>query len=93
MSSLQECLEHADELAQKVVNTWGINFSAGNAKYLSADFQVLFEKTCLYRDAKQLADNHRKFNALSEPEAERETATREAFCKEYKDFSEKKANE
>jgi hypothetical protein len=93
MSSLQECLEQTDELAQDVVNAWGINFSAGNAKYFSTDFRVLFEKTCLYRDAKQLADNHRKFNALSEPEAERETATREAFCKEYKDFSEKKANE
>jgi hypothetical protein len=87
--SLRKCIEHADELAQEVVNAWGGNVSAGNAARLSPDFKALFEKTCRYRDAKQLADNHRQFNALSEKDAAEEIAARQEFAEAYRDFSDK----
>ncbi|MFY9531697.1 MAG: hypothetical protein WBC04_16305 [Candidatus Acidiferrales bacterium] len=50
-----EELENADEKAQDVVNFWGATVSEGNAADLSADFKALFDKTCLYRDAKRIA--------------------------------------
>jgi hypothetical protein len=89
MPSLEKCLEHADELAQEVVNAWGIQVDAGNAAHLTPDFKVLFEATCRYRNAKQLADNHREFNFLSEREAAEEIAAREAFATAYRDFADK----
>ncbi len=88
-SSLEKYLEHADELAQDVVNAWGSNVSAGNASKLTPDFKALFETACRYRTAKQIADNHREFGMLSEQWAAREKEAREAFARAYKDFREK----
>jgi hypothetical protein len=42
-SSLEDYIEHADDLAQEVVNAWGINARAGNAATLTRDFKALFE--------------------------------------------------
>ncbi len=89
MLTLQLCLERADYLAQGVVNAWGVNVSGGNGRLLSADFRQLFDKTCLYREAKQTADNRREFNVLSEAEAANERTTREDFCRAYLDFEQK----
>lgn len=86
---LEKYLEHADELAQEVVNAWGVNVTAGNAAYLTADFMALFDKTCLYRDAKKVADNHREFNMLTERDAVEEKARRQAFVEAYSTFYEK----
>jgi hypothetical protein len=89
MPSLEECIERADQLAQDVVNAWGSNVSAGNAAMLTTDFKALFEVTCRYRTAKEIADNRRQFNHLNEREAAEEVSARETFARAYKDFSDK----
>lgn len=81
---LEDYIEHADDLAQEVVNAWGINVSAGNAAYLTAPFKDLLETACQYQTAKRIADNHREFNFLTEKEAANEKATRNAFAEVYK---------
>ena len=95
MPPLEEYLRNADRLAQVVVNAWGKN-TVGNAYPLAAQsitpqFKELFDKACLYRIARKLADNHRKFNVLSEQEATEEMAIRLAFAEAYKAFYEKRA--
>jgi hypothetical protein len=87
--TLKQNFSHVDELAQEVVNAWGINVTAGNGAYLTADFRVVFDKCCAYRDAKKTADNHRKFNMLSEREAAEEESARQAFWETYGAYSEK----
>jgi len=91
--SLEDYIKHADELAQEIVNAWGINVSAGNAATLTTEFKALFEITCQYRTAKETADNHREFNFLSEQDATKEKETRESFAKAYKCYWEKYAPE
>ena len=89
MPPLEEYLKNADRLAQEVVNTWGINVQMGNA--MSAKFKALLEKACLYRSVRRLADNHRKFDVMSEAEEAEELAVRRAFAEAYKAFYEKHA--
>jgi hypothetical protein len=89
MPPLEEYLKNADSLAQEVVNAWGINVQMGNA--MSAEFKALLEKACLYRSVRRLADNHRKFDVISEQEAVEEMAQRHAFAEAYKAFYEKHA--
>ncbi len=86
MRTIEFYLEHADELAQDVVNAWGVNVDAGNAKLLTEEFKALFELTCRYRAARETADNRRQFNLLGELEAASERKTREAFVRAYMDF-------
>jgi hypothetical protein len=92
--SLADCIEHADDLAQQVVNKWGA--SGGDAAPLSTEFRVLFEKACRYRSAKERVECHRGFNVVTEGKrkqlAAEEAATRKAFAKSYKDFCEKDAH-
>jgi len=89
MPPLEEYLKNADRLAQEVVNGWGINVQMGNA--LSPEFKALVDKASLYRIARRLADNHRKFDVMSEQEAVEEMAQRHAFAEAYKAFYEKHA--
>ena len=89
MTPLEECLEHADELADEFVATWARFKSAGHSP--DADFEAVYEKARLYRIAKSVADDRREYSRLSEAEAAEETATREAFCRARKDFLEKQA--
>lgn len=91
MPTLEEYLRNADSLAQEVVNAWGLNVEAGNASLLTEQFKVLLDKACLYRNAKNLADNHRKFNILSQQEEVEVKTTRQKFAVAYKAFYEKKA--
>ena len=59
-----EYLRAADRLAQEVVNAWEANVSARNTALLTPQFKALFETARRYRDAKNLANNHRKHNVL-----------------------------
>jgi hypothetical protein len=52
MPPIGYCTEHADELAQEVVNAWAANMQAGNADSLTDDFKALFDKACRYREAR-----------------------------------------
>jgi hypothetical protein len=80
-------MEHADELAQEVVNAWAANMQADNAGSLTDDFKALFDKACRYRHAK--GDNQRQSNMLREPDRAEEEAKRRAFAEAYKAFDEK----
>ena len=91
--SLEYCIEHADDLAQQVVNKWGA--SGGDAAPLPADFKALFEKACRYRSAKEMVESQRGSNVVTEVKREQlaaeEEATRKAFAKSYQDFCEKES--
>lgn len=89
MPSIEEYLRHADELAQEVVNGWGVNMRAGNAAFLTDEFKAVLDKACRYRNARTAADNHRQVNMLSERDAAEETATRQEFAEAYKTFWER----
>ena len=89
MPPLVEYLKDADRLAQEVVNSWGTNVQMGSA--MAPEFKALVDQACLYRTARRLADNHRKFDVMSEQEAVEEMAQRHAFAEAYKAFYEKKA--
>ncbi len=91
MPPLEEYLEHADDLAQAVVEAWGMKVQAGNAPLLTTQFKVLVDKACLYKNARRLADNHRQYNVLSEQDESEEKATREAFAPAYKAYYERHA--
>jgi hypothetical protein len=89
MPPLEKYLKDADRLAQEVVNAWGINVQMGNA--MTPQFKELLDKACLYRTARRLADNRRKFDVMSEQEATQEMALRYAFAEAYRAFFEKHA--
>ena len=89
MPPLEEYLKDADKLAQKVVNAWGINVQAGIVP--TPEFRALLDKAYLYRTARRLADDHRKFDVMSEQEEAEEMAKRRKFAEAYKAFYEKHA--
>ena len=66
-----------------MVDAWGAVMQAGNGKALSADFKALFEKACAYRTAKEVADNHRDNDRLTEEDATREQTTKKEFLDAY----------
>ena len=68
MNSLEDYLRAADRLAQQVVNDWEANVRSGNTALLTLQFKALFAKARRYRDAKNLANNHRKHDVLEERE-------------------------
>ena len=84
MTPLEKYVEAADILAQDVVNAWGVNMQAGNGDLLSPEFKVLLDTACQYRTMKNIADNHRRFNALSEQTAAEEQEARLGFAETYK---------
>jgi hypothetical protein len=89
--TLGENFEHADALAQDVVNVWGANVTAGNGAYLSADFKSLFDKCCVYRDARKIADIRRKFNMLTEAEAAEENSAGRSFLEAHSTFFQRRS--
>jgi hypothetical protein len=90
MAPLETYLAHAEQLAQEVVNAWGTNVEPGNASFLADDFMDLFHKACDYRDAKEIAQNHREFHVLTEKEEEAEKASLNLFAETYKAYWEKR---
>ena len=91
MPPLEEYLEHADELAQNVVDAWALNTEAGNSSFLTEQSKELFDKAYRYRLAKRLVDNHREHNMLSDADVAEEKAARQAFAEGYKALHEKHA--
>jgi hypothetical protein len=89
MPPIEEYLEQADKLAQDVVNAWGPSAASGHAAEQSPEFKALFDKACLYRTAREIADGRRQLNILSEQDAANEKATRQAFAESYKAVYEK----
>jgi hypothetical protein len=89
MPSIEWYVEHADELAEKVVNAWELKTQADKAAPLSNDFKLLFDKACQYRSAKSAADSRRQFVDLKAIDEVEEKATRQAFAEAYKNYSEK----
>ena len=89
MPTLEKYLKEADRLAQEVVNAWEIKAQAGIVP--TPEFKALLDKACVYRTARRLSDNHRKFDVMSEAEAVEELAARHAFAEAYKAFYEKHA--
>ena len=89
MLPIEEYLEQADKLAQDVVNAWGPSAASGHATEQSPEFKALFDKACLYRTAREIADNHRKHSVLIEDDEAEEKATRQAFAESYKACYEK----
>jgi hypothetical protein len=83
-ATIEEYLKRSDELAQNVVDAWGVNMQAGNGELLSNDFKALFDKACTYRLAKRLADNYRENGVPTEQVAAEEIAARQAFAETYK---------
>ena len=84
MPPLEEYLKHVDKLAQQVVNAWGIGAQAGLAP--TPQFRALLDKACLYRTVRRLADDHRKFDVMSEQGEVEELSARHAFAEAYKAF-------
>jgi hypothetical protein len=62
MATVEECLEHADELAQRTVNAWAGNADAGQRADITDEYNTLFERANAYQIAKRTADNRRKLN-------------------------------
>jgi len=89
MITVEQCVEHVDEIVQQVINSWAMVTKAGHNEDLTPEFKEVFELACQYRDAKRLADNHREFNMLSEEDAARETAKRDEFAQAYKQYSDR----
>ena len=79
----------ADALAQDVVDAWEKAIQQGISDGLSVDFKALFETCYIYRDARRVADNRRKFNLLSVEQASAEEGTRNDFLDSHRRFSAK----
>ena len=79
----------ADALAQELVDAWAQISQERNHEALSTDFKTLFDKCCIYRDARRIADNRRKFNLLSVEQATDEERTRKEFLDSHRRFSAK----
>jgi hypothetical protein len=90
MRPIEDYLKHVDDLAQEVVNVWGMYMQSGNSPLLTDAFNDLLDKACLYRTTKMVADSHREFGVLSESFAAEEEETRRVFAQAYKDYWEKK---
>lgn len=84
MPTLEQYIARADEIAQEVVNAWGLNVQAGNADLLSPEFKALVDKACQYRTLRQVADNRREFGIFTEKDAGEESAARRALAEAYK---------
>jgi len=81
-----EYLERAYELAQRFVSDFDRNMAADNAASLTDESKAVYENARRYLEAKEVADNHRQFDRLTEGEAAKETATKRAFAEAYRDF-------
>ena len=55
--TIEELIDGADELAQAVLNAWGLNAITGHTADFTADFKALANIASAYRIAKQAADS------------------------------------
>ncbi len=82
MPSLGTSLKYADKLAQDVIDAW--NASPAN---LTPEFRTLLHMAFLYKTARQIAENHRAFDILSDSDELKERAARSMFVRAYKVYS------
>ncbi len=66
LPTIEEHMKVADELAQAVLNAWGLSAITGHTADFTADFKALANNASAYEVAKQAADRARKAKALSE---------------------------
>ena len=64
--TIEEHIKVADDLAQAVLNAWGLNAITGHTADFTADFKALANNASAYEVAKQAADRARKAKALAE---------------------------
>ena len=65
VSTIEEHIRLADELAQAVLNAWGLNAITGRTADLPADFKALANKASAYKAAEHVADGAREAKALA----------------------------
>jgi len=63
VSTIEDHIKLADELAQAVLNALGLNAITGHTADLTADFKALANKASAYKTAEQVADGARKAKA------------------------------
>ncbi len=64
--TFEELIDGADELAQAVLNAWGLNAITGHTADFTAEFKALANIACAYKVAKQAADRALKAKAIAE---------------------------
>jgi hypothetical protein len=64
--TIEELVDGADELAEAVLNAWGLNAITGHTADFTADFKALANIASAYRVAKQAADSALKAKAFAE---------------------------
>jgi hypothetical protein len=63
VSTIEEHIKRADELAQAVLYAWGLNSITGHTADSAADFKALANKASAYKTAEHVADAARKAKA------------------------------
>lgn len=81
MPTIEYYLQHADELAQKILD----DFEA-SAKPVSPEFQDLFEKASQLLVAKRVSEKRQADPALRGPDRVEQNAAAVAFAEAYKSF-------
>jgi hypothetical protein len=83
MQTIEYYLQHADDLAAKVLDVWETS-----TKPVSPEFQSLFDKASQYLIARKVADKRHSDPGLVGPDGVEENATRAAFADAYKRYEE-----
>jgi hypothetical protein len=83
---MAESVDDARERAEEVLKGWSVSKAVGIE--LSDAFLVLHNCAGRYVRALHVADNHRKFNSLTEEDEIAEATTRQAFMEVYMPYVE-----
>ena len=83
MATTEYYFQHADELAQKLLEDW-----EARTKPVSPEFQSLFDKASQYLIARRVADKRHSDPALVGPDRTEENAAGYAFAEAYKSLEE-----
>jgi hypothetical protein len=81
--TIEYYLQHADDLAQKILDDW-----EASTKPVSPEFQGLFDRASQYLIARRVADKRHTDPALTGPDHVEENAARAEFAEAYKRFDE-----
>jgi len=86
MSTVKTLLKRADELAQNLSNAWNASSAA-----LTPESRALLRLAFLYKTAREIAENQRALNILSDSDEAKETAIRLIFVGAYKIYRARQA--
>lgn len=87
MPTLDYYMQHADELAKRVIEAWELGKQSSNPT-----FEELFDKASQYTVAKRVAEERQGQPDLEGPDQTEEQATLLAFAEAYKAFDESQAS-